>query len=394
MTSENARAVVLSLTNREREMLALRCDGWLLREIAAHYFIEEGTVRSHFSHMFPKLRLAYVRSYQARWDIVKKVYCPIMAELASDGTLDRLRQQEVEVLEVEPPPSPEILALVEADERYLLSLRETGKVQPRIAAPVIPWQPQPRPKPVDEIVVGEVREIKSNPWRLAFILLGGILLGALLVGGAVWAWISSQATPTPLAVIPTAQPTQAPAITREVVIVTATPLPATHTPLVTDTALPTETLAPTQAPTETPRPAPTDTSPGTVLGVGDYWLQNGVALRIVKYTLWPESSYQNIGIWFDLSNLTGADLLVSVNKNDIVVTTGSGRALDTSGWQNCLTQSRILPAAGTLGYTCSDAANFGVIANLNDPSISEINVQVLSFTSRISNARFRFTISR
>jgi hypothetical protein len=97
---------------------------------------------------------------------------------------------------------------------------------------------------------------------------------------------------------------------------------------------------------------------------------------------------------FNLENLTGGDLLVSVSKNDIVVTTNSGKTLDVWGWLTCLTQPRQLAAIQSLNFVCSDPARLGVMANLNDPSITEINVQVLSFTSRINNARFRFTISR
>jgi hypothetical protein len=382
MASDEAFRRLAKLSERQREILTLRCQGKLYKEIAEHLHLSESTIKTNMTRVYEKLGLDEMPD-NLRPKVINEVYCPALSSralvvipYAEDDTDAELR-----------PVKDKVLRKVEADDTLLILYQR--RHTPAVVVP-------PPPRDDLEIVDGEFRPVPQT--RRGVWMVGGIAIGAVvgvlaLVGAFFIYQTLFAATPTPVAqatALPTNTPDVQPSSTPQVitVIVTAT------APPVTETSVPTETIVPTATATITPAPKPTDTLPGTVLGVGDYWIQNDVALAIVKYTLSPGSSLQNIGISFNLDNLTGADLLVSVNKSDIIVTTGSGTALEIWDWMNCLIQAVLLPPAGSLNFTCRGPATLGVIADLRDPSISEIHVRVISFTSRIRDARFRFTIER
>lgn len=180
----------------------------------------------------------------------------------------------------------------------------------------------------------------------------------------------------------------------------------TYTPYPTLTPYPTYTPYPTCVPctapqrgTATPTPSPTpaaDTKPGTILAVGDEWRQNGVGLRLVSYYLWPDSSYRNIGLVFYFSNRTNSSIVLSVSKNDIEVTTASGRTLTSFGYEYCVrTNPAVVPAMGSFDFTrtCRDLDQyFWITTSLAASDLAQVNVRVLRFTSRISDARWQFSI--
>lgn len=393
MASDEALRRLSTLSPRERDVLALRCDDWLYKEIAKELNLSDSTVKAYMGRIYVKLGLDQLKP-RSKAKILSDVFCPLLKTTPPENFPNQLE-----------PPAPEpdsvpeeVKQMVEEDEKTLV-LYQAPK-PPAVSYPLN----QSGPKPP---IVIEPRDLPArNPWIRLWFLIGGIAIGtcagAGVIGGLVWAL--GGFSPASATVIPPSSTSivlVSPVVVTQpvTVVVTTTPEPATITPTplpATDAATdaPSDTAEPTLPPSPTPGSVPTDTPPGTVLGVGDGWLQNGVFLRLVRYSLWPESSYENIGIWFDLYNYTGADLLLSSTKNDFIVTTGTGRTLEVTGFQTCLTNPILLHPAGSLAFECGDAADLGVRANLSDPSIQEINVRVLSFSSRIQDARFQFTIGR
>jgi len=121
--------------------------------------------------------------------------------------------------------------------------------------------------------------------------------------------------------VPTkAMPTSTPTIT----VVSSSP---TFTATPTATPTPTSTNSPTPLPTDTPLPTipppPTaipNTQPGSVLGLQETWVQEGLELTLNDYTVDGDKL-----IWhFIVRNNTGTDLLVDLRVSDITMSDNLG----------------------------------------------------------------------
>jgi len=223
------------LTEREREVLRLFCDGLDYKAIGEKLFIAVPTVKTHMGNIYIKLGLCDLPPAKRKIVLAEK-YCPLLrkAELPP-GPPD-------ETDEPEPVPEP-VMKVVEEDERA-----------------IVPWRP-PRP-PV--IIIEPLREIeplpRPRPRRLPWLLVG-MVLGALLLVGIIYVVGRFLGTEEP----PVVKYIE---VTRGVIVeVTSTPAPPQPAPVPTvqtqeATATreqDTPTIAPpspTPTPTPTPRPLP------------------------------------------------------------------------------------------------------------------------------------------
>ncbi len=190
---------------------------------------------------------------------------------------------------------------------------QSPRQQPVPPPPPLRQQPLPPPPPPQK--PGGKSSLPSNlplkPWQIAALIgVVVILCLCLMIANAVSGILKPKATPTELfppitslaTLTLTAQsPTSAPIVaitptTPTPIVITATPMPATHTPTATrvpPTAAPSPTSEPSQTPTPKPTATPTstasptatatlapDTAPGTVLDVGQTWHQQNLALTL------------------------------------------------------------------------------------------------------------------
>jgi hypothetical protein len=126
----------------------------------------------------------------------------------------------------------------------------------------------------------------------------------------------------------------------------ATGGPSTTAPRITTTDIladvPAETPTPTASVTETHRPSETpastntpvavadqDTAPGSVLEVGQEWVQNGMAMRL-KSPPFAASCDGFLEFELTIQNNAGQELVVNINGNGFSLTDDQGRAYSNS----------------------------------------------------------------
>lgn len=396
MASDEALRRLAKLGRRERDVAKLVCGGLLYKEIAHYLGIATGSVKTHMRRVYIKLELDQMRPRQ-RLTVLNEVFCPLLTSraLAVIPTPPEPAEDEEEVV----PEDDPVLQLVEEDERLLALYRK-----PKAPAVVKSEQWQVQPAQLDpQVVEGKIRLAGNNHWRLRLMIIGAVLVGMLLMGGAVWAWTIWQgATPTPVAQastpVPTEPPapTQAPGVTREVIVITATPLPVTMTPRPSATARRISTATQSLPPTAAPSPTlarPPDTPPGTRLRPGETWTQDGFRLTLTKHYLLEFQGEGEIGLEFEMANVTGADLTVSLDIRDVTLETNTATQFTLF---NCsgqgLIYQRTLPSASRQPvFLCSSIMYFH--GNYFAPDVTAVYVTVRNW-SRIAEAVWQIDINK
>lgn len=244
-----------TLTDRQKQVLKLVCQGLRYKDIGEQLFISEATVKSHMGNIYVKLGLSDLPPIN-RTATLFEVYCALLEK--------RPPSEAVEPEEPEPVP-PEIEKMVEEDEKALML-----------------WEPAP----IIEAQFREVprRRIGGCVWIVAGIIIGGGVVAGLMsfFGGGI-PGLGGLGSPTTTAqtqesMDAVADVTDTPTFTQ---VVTATLPSATNTPASTDTPLPTATS------TSSPTPEP-DTPSGSILEVGEWWKEDGVWMRVSEYWIRPE----------------------------------------------------------------------------------------------------------
>ncbi len=240
MFSDKTREQLSRLSEREREVLRLRCAQFDYRAIGEKLILGEATVKTHMGRIYIKLGLDQLRP-KVRWKMLDAVFCPALKELELPS----------------PPPEPKNLALVPA--AILAMVEEDERALVTVPAQVVVISPESD----NGVIDGKFRTAGQGkrPSRLRW-LVTGLILGILLTGGLDFAFGAalrgtpeSLITSTPIVIVAketvvvTTTPGPLPATAKpEVVVVTATFLPLTATPLSpTNTRLPTFTPTPSVA---------------------------------------------------------------------------------------------------------------------------------------------------
>lgn len=305
-----------ALTEREREVLRLVCDGLPYKSIGEELFIAEATVKSHMGNIYVKLGLDSLLKSQRKL-ILYQVYCPVLQETTFTPKPDEPDGPEPEAV------PKEIIVMVEEDDVAIM--------------------PYPQ-KPLQPIDVVESPPPYYAPPRRRF---GGFMLG-LIIGIGVFAVILyalwqagiiggggslpeiSDAPPvevvvdTPLEPEPE-KPTQTQ--TNEEVVIVATPT----SPPPTQTLPPsTQTSPPTEIPTSTPVP---NTQAGTVLELGQSWRQDGMLLRLSEIYLKTSGTGCSIGLGWDIENRTSSTVIVSAYSSQFELVDNRDERWKISGVQ-------------------------------------------------------------
>ncbi len=91
---------------------------------------------------------------------------------------------------------------------------------------------------------------------------------------------------------------------------------------------PTDTTEPVEIPAPTPIP---DTPRGTILKVGETWIQNDVHLTLRDVEMRSEGGIGRVFLRFDVGNLTGSDLIVSFFAGDLSMVSNIGERFEPHG---------------------------------------------------------------
>jgi hypothetical protein len=251
-----------ALTDRQKQVLGMFCKGSSHKEIGKKLFISENTVKTHMGNIYKNLDLIELEP-QKRKATIFEVYSPILKKSPSAPVIVE-KEEELE------PVSPEVERMVEEDENAFVHLNSS--------------------KDNEEDAVRNPPNRRSGcTWALIGIILGAGLIAVLFfsLGGNIPGFNipGMPLEPTEELISPTEPPAASP--TPVVIVVTATPLPASETPLPTDT--PSPTLIPTDEPTSTPTTPPsptlepTPTSP--ILEIGEWHIEDDVWVRLAKYEI-------------------------------------------------------------------------------------------------------------
>lgn len=360
MTATDPISRFESLSDRQKEVLRLFCQGIEYKDIGKDLFISKNTVKAHMGNIYEKLGLAELPP-KKRTATIFEIYCPLLEK----------RPPPPVVEDEEPKPvSPKIQQMVEEDEKALVL-----------------WQPA-------QIIDAEVREIPPRRRRgcsrllIWIIIIGGLFAGLFLVFGGDIFGPDDSSTPTPQQeevadsspeITDTPQ-IAAPSDTPAVIIVTATSPPSSATPLPTSTTIPSPTSKP-------------NTPAGSILEVGEWWKKDGVWVRMREYEITDSG-----GVWIILEfwNKTDGTILFSWN------TSGNLSLRDNNGHNYPLTSQYtngsnnenvdagelIDVRNGQYGYTAifQDKALF-------NPGVTELILTVIDF-SGIDQAQFRILINK
>jgi len=243
MLEPTRSAKLLALTPRQRQILALRCEGKTLAEIAQAIEREERTIKDHMGNIYEKLGLGSMQGNARALELAE--YCRVLHGEPQAAPSPR-NEPEPE------PPVPTERALVAVMEDELAMVRRPAEI-------VVPWRGTPVGPPFEQ-------RRRINPFLLLFATaLGASLVSALAVGIVLTQTMGRetiiQQVPVPVTVAPPPPP-----------IVQGSPVVAGDTGRTptSPTARPeptTRQLPPTSAPTPLPGPPP---EPGTLLYVGDW----------------------------------------------------------------------------------------------------------------------------
>jgi len=285
-----------NLTDRQREILQLVCEGKTYKEIAGILHIEVSTVKAHMGNVYQKLNMEHMPTAQRR-KFLFEVICAVLA-----SGFFKVQEEGSD----EPDDVPySVVQMVEEDEMAI------------ILAPAAPLVAPPEPI--------EVRPRTVRAIRLRWMVFG-MILGAILVSGFFYAF-GDLVFPQPEIVMPEPEimvtviekivevpvemtvevphevTVEVPVEVEKTVIVTAEPGP-TAPPQIVEVIV-TATPLPTAIPTPTVA-EPANTSRGTILEVGEWWKHEGVWLKVSEAKF---GSSSHIVIKIELWNKTGNDLI-------------------------------------------------------------------------------------
>ena len=411
------KELVSELTERQRDVLRLFCEGMKYQTIGDELVIAVPTVKAHMGNIYQRLNLDHLPTAKRKMVLVER-YCPLLR----DEDLPPAPPEE----KGEPDPVPEpIMEMVEEDEWA-----------------IVPWKPPQLPVRAVEarpITILEPPTIRRRI-RLTWLLIGA-LLGALLVSGigymvglfqppdrpsqvaepsiireiihevtvqVVTIAMPTQPAPSPVVEIqevilevtntpgppqPTATPiVQTMEVTREVekiVVVTVTPLP---TP--TNTPGPSITPSPTTTPSPTATPAP--------LEEGETWTQDDTRLQLEEVIYSVGGDQECISFRFKLYNDANHTTIINMSDQNYTLVDNLGRRWEFWKFGSCsygCGYDRSNEMSGTAdprdkyyprgGCGSHWYVSFGGL--LTDERVNEIIVTADGF-AQITNAKWRIPI--
>jgi hypothetical protein len=158
MTPED---LLLTLTEREKDVLRLVCQHKRYQEIAEVFFISEGTVRTHMFNIYASLELKDL-DRDERVLKIHNIYCPLIQKQSNE----QKEEPEIEIIDVTPEPepiSPEEEQVINGDEMALVAYKQ-------------------------EPITGGNKKMGTKKKRGCARFIITLILGALMVIGAWYSW--------------------------------------------------------------------------------------------------------------------------------------------------------------------------------------------------------------
>lgn len=390
MASEEVLRKLSRLTQRERDVLWLRCEGLDQRAISQRLYISVPTVRNTMGRILAKLEIDQIPQAQRTKELFE-TYCPA------------LRGEELSPPPPEPPqPEPvpdEVIERVEEDEKALVLWQGAQLDPPAQHVITIPRHDPP----------GDRGRGRSFSW-----LISGLIIGIALMLVGFWVRdLLRQGEIETREPLPTSVPT---VLVTEIVVVspTAAPTVPTLTPLVEKvvvtqmvTATPDPDASTTIVPvlerviteevtvvvTATSPPTPTEpvnTPNDAVLEVREWWKTNGVWLRVSEVGFADDA---RISILLEMWNQTDNQLIFEwTMAGNFTLTDNTGHVYDINyggglqgGDESYEAGQNKAFSLGAYTYTVSYSDRF-----LFNPSVTDLYLTVTDL-SRVEYARFHFT---
>lgn len=376
MAEQDPKVQLAGLTERQREVLRLVCEGLDYKSVANELYIAEATVKAHMGNIYVRLALDSYPAAQRRV-LLAQLYCPAL-------------QDETFAVDPDEPSEPEavpdkVMKMIEEDAKAIV-VRRPQPITRHVE--VIDNQPPPLPSP-------------TRSRRLIDTIRGG-LIGVLLlavVGLGVW-WVFFRdgdvaSVDGPIIVTTTPEPTiLAPtqSVEEGVVVVTATLPPGTQTQ-----QAPMATSAP---PTNTSQPTATralNTAPGTILEVGDGWRQDNTLLRLIDTHI--DFDDCNLGLIFQLQNLSSSEVIVSVRGDQFSLEDNRGTRWQTvgTGWSIICPRvlrdfSAVVAPGEYFEMEFTKQISVGFAGNVTNPAVDYVDVTVNGLLS-FDDATWRIPIN-
>jgi hypothetical protein len=268
VTDNDAHSKFDTLTNREKEVLNLVCEGLIYKEVGAELFIAEATVKSHMGNIYRKLSLDELPNTQRTGQLFK-IYCQMLKERPPSSNNDEEEEEEPE------PVPPEVERMVEEDEKALV-LRQSPQI--------IDVSPKPAPK----------RKSRGSLW----LFIGGIIVGIAILLGLLYVFrepiialiAPGEPTTQEVAQKPSntqkSVPSSTPEVNEVLIVVTATSPPSTNTPAPTNTSPP---------PTDTAVPTPF--VPDNYYEIGEWYETDQVGIRLLESDIEYGMLYFIVEFW-------------------------------------------------------------------------------------------------
>jgi DNA-binding CsgD family transcriptional regulator len=155
MTEQDVYGQLRSLTERQREVLSLVCEGKEYKEVGEELFITENAVKAHMANIYEKLGLIYL-SRTPRKKSLFDTYCPALKSSHFEPSENEPTEPET--------ASEEAIKIVEEDERALMV------VEPEIIDIIPPEKPKKKKR-------------RRNGWKwiLALIIIALLTFGGFKV---------------------------------------------------------------------------------------------------------------------------------------------------------------------------------------------------------------------
>jgi len=205
--------LLLTLTDREKDVLLLICQHKSYQEIAEAFFLTKGTIRTHMFNIYAKLELDHL-DRDERVLKIHNTFCPLLQKQSDQ----QQTQPEIGLIEETPDPepvSPDNEEVVEespdtepiSTEEEQVTEQDTSDSEPISTEDEQVAEETPDPEPIsseDEKMIDEdemalvtyrpepntggrkLMEIKKKRGCTRFIMT--LILGALIVIGAWYAW--------------------------------------------------------------------------------------------------------------------------------------------------------------------------------------------------------------
>ena len=175
MTPED---LLLTLTEREKDVLQLVCQHKRYQEIAETFFISEGTVRTHMFNIYASLELKHL-DRDERVLKIHNIYCPLIQKQSNE----QKEEPEIEIIDVSPEAEPKS----QEGKEIIVIYPEPDPISPE-EEEIIDGDEMALITYTPESKNGGEKKMKPKKKRGCGKFIITLILGALMVIGAWYSW--------------------------------------------------------------------------------------------------------------------------------------------------------------------------------------------------------------